>query len=503
VEGSDVRDLVIGIDVGTTTVKSAAFALPDLAVPVAVRKRPSVTLSPRPDWSEVDPHAVEQAALGTVRELVADVGPGRVAALGISGTACGAWLSGRGASPARPAILWNDGRAADITRTWARDGRMSRIFELSGNVPFPGYTLSVIAWLAAHEPAVLEASSVLLWCKDWLRFRLTGVAATDESEASYVPFDIVRRTWSEELFELTGTAPWWRLFPELLPPRTTLPLTAEGARGTGLAAGTPIAVGATDIVAGLVGAGATRLGGTVTILGTSANSTVVAAEPPWEPRNVGIMAASPLGRWARSLINTSGSATLDWGARLLAGGDVDRLMALAAEAPEGADGLVLVPYLSPAGLVSPRLDPHATGTLAGLRTHHGPAHIARAIVEGLASAVADCYANMALPVKEIVAVGGAARSDLLLQALADLAGRPVVRLAGEEFGARGVAVLAAWAIGATDDLDALSGSVRSERTFEPRSDGPLAGALERYQGLAAGTGIARIVPGPIVAEPGS
>lgn len=494
-EGWDVRDLVIGIDVGTTTVKSAAFELPGLEAPIAVRKRPSVTASPHPDWSEVDPVAVEEAVLATVRELVAETGADRVAAVGISGTACGAWLVDRAGGPVRPAILWNDGRAADITRSWARDGQMDRIFEVSGNVPFPGYTLSVVAWLAAHEPETLDAASSLLWCKDWLRFRLTGIPATDESEASYVPFDISARTWSEELFELTGVHPWRRLFPELLSPRATLPLTSEGARGTGLPKGTPIAVGATDIVAGLVGAGATRLGGNVTILGTSANSTVVAAEPPWEPRNVGIMAASPLGRYARSLINTSGSATLDWGARLLTSGDLGRLFALATEAPEGSDGLVLVPYLSPAGTVSPRVDPNATGTLAGLRIHHGAAHVARAVVEGLACAVADCYANMAVPVAEIVAVGGAARSDMLLQTLTDVAGRPVVRLAGDEFGARGVAVLAAWAIGVTDDLDALSGTVRREHRFEPRPDGPHAGSLERYQALARAAGISRQAAG--------
>ena len=486
-----MQDLIIGIDVGTTTVKSAAFALPDLESSVALRKRPSATVSPRADWSEVDPVAVEEAALATLRELVAEVGADRVAAVGISGTACGAWLSDRAGRSVRPAILWNDGRAAAITQAWARDGLMERIFAISGNVPFPGYTLSVLVWLARHEPEALGAAAAILWCKDWLRYRLTGELGTDESEASYVPFDIVARSWSEELMELVGVRSWLGLFPELLPPRTTLPLSRDGARATGLPVGTPVAVGATDIIAGLVGAGGTRPGGTVTILGTSANSTVVAAEPPWEPRDVGIMAASPLGRYARSLINTSGSATLDWGARLLTDGDVDRLLALAGDAPEGSDGLVLVPYLSPAGTVSPRVDPGATGTLAGMRVHHGRAHVARAIVEGLALAVADCYANMAVPVTEIVAVGGAARSDMLLQTLADLSDRPVVRPVGDEFGARGVAVLAAWAIGVSEDLDALSGAVRHERRFEPRRDGPHAGALARYQALARSTGLSR------------
>lgn len=482
---SDVRDLILGIDVGTTTVKAAAFPIDDLSVAVRVARQSAAGYAPRPGWSEADPAAVEAATFATVRGLVSDLGASRVAAVGISGTACGAWLLGRDGRPVRPAILWNDGRAAEIVADWHRKGLTNRLFAISGNVPFPGYTLSVLAWLSANEAESLEQSEWLLWCKDWLRWRLTGVPATDESEASYVPFDIVRRTWSEELLDLTGVASYRRLLPPLLDARTVLPLTEAGAGKTGLLTGTPVAVGATDIVAGVVGAGASRPGGTVTILGTSANSTVVADKPPFEPRNVGIMAASPLGRWARSMINTSGSTTLDWAARLVTGGDVEHLLDLAATVEPGAEGVIFVPYLSPAGTVSPRVDPHATATLAGLRSHHGPGHVARAAVEGLALAVADCYATMALPVHEIVAVGGAARSNMLLQTLADLTGRPVVRPVGDEFGARGVAVLAAWAIGAVDDLDQAAGAVPEEQRFHADSMSRATRALAQYQALAA------------------
>ncbi len=477
-------EFVIGVDVGTTTVKSAAFAMPTLDVPVALSRRPSVTRTPRRGWSEADPDAVADAAFSTVREVVAEVGAERVVAMGITGTACGAWLLGGAGRPVRPAILWNDGRAADVTAGWHASGAMSRVFDISGNAPFPGYTLSVLSWLAAHEPESLRESTTVVCCKDWLRHLLTGDIASEESDASYVPMDIRTRGWSDELLEVTGTAAWRRLLPELLTPRTTQPLLPSAARLTGLRAGTPIALGATDIVAGVVGAGATKPGDTVTILGTSANSTVVADQVPWEPRGVGIMAASPLGRYARSLINTSGSETLDWGARLLTGGDVGRLLALATDAPEGADDVVLVPYLSPAGTVSPRFDPKATGSLTGLRSHHGPAHVARAVVEGLALAVADCYDHMALPVERIRAVGGAARSDLLLQTLADLTGRPVERMAMGESGARGVAVLAAWAVGLTEDLDGLAGAARVSTSFDPRPEGRLVGALQRYQAHA-------------------
>lgn len=476
-----MRDLAIGIDVGTTTVKSAAFVLTDLSRPIAIHRRRSVGVAPRPDWSEIEPRSVEDTTFETVRDLVAEVGADRVAAVGISGTACGAWLADGHFRSVRPAILWNDGRAAGITADWHARGLMETIFSTSGNVPFPGYTLSVLAWLDRNEPDSLRRSSMVLCCKDWLRGKLTGILASDESDASYVPFDIVRGTWSDPLLELAGISDWRHLLPPLLDPRSFAPLTGEGAARTGLPVGTPVAVGATDIVAGVVGAGATAVGGTVTILGTSANSTAVAAEPPFEPQNVGIMARSPLGRYARSLINTSGSASIDWGARLVARGDVRAFLELAAEAPEGGDGLIFVPYLSPAGTVSPRVDPHATGTFAGLRVHHTPAHIARAIVEGLAMAVADCYAHMAVPVREIVAVGGAARSDLLLQALADLTAIPVVRLAGEEFGARGVAVLAGWAIGAIEDLDEAAARVAREREFVPRASSALRSRLARYQ----------------------
>jgi sugar (pentulose or hexulose) kinase len=482
-----VRDLLIGIDVGTTTIKSAAFSVDDPRTPLLVTRRPAHHDEPQPGWSEVDPRRVEETAFATVRELVAELDPGRIAAVGISGTACGAWLADEHFEPVRPAILWNDGRAADVTAAWRDAGLMERIFAISGNAPFPGYTLSVLAWLARHEPDSLARASRVLWCKDWLRGKLTGVIGTDESEASYVPFDVVRRIWSDELLEIAGLSRWRHLFPDLLDPRATAPLTAEGAARTGLLSGTPVAVGATDIIAGVTGAGAVRVGGNVTILGTSANSTVVSAEPLFEPWGVGIMARSPLDRYARSLINTSGSATLDWGARLLTDGDVEALLELGAEAPPGALGLSFVPYLRPAGTVSPRLDPQARGILGGLRVYHGRSHVARAIVEGLAAAVADCYAHMAQQVDEIVVIGGAARSDLLLQALADLAGRPVVRLSGDEFGARGVAILAGWAVGAIDDLEATAASLDASRRFVPQSDGPLRGALAAYQDLAART----------------
>ena len=109
-----MADVVVGIDVGTTVVKSAAFALNDLSAPIAVHRRPAAAHSPRPGRSEADPAAVEALAFGTLRAVATEVGPERVAAVGISGTACGAWLLDAAGAAVRPPILWNDGRAAAI-----------------------------------------------------------------------------------------------------------------------------------------------------------------------------------------------------------------------------------------------------------------------------------------------------------------------------------------------------------------------------------------------------
>ncbi len=479
--------LLLGIDVGTTATKAALFDADRPTVPLAVARRSSATRVPHPSWSECNPEEVRDAVTGCVRELTARDGvPGRIAAIGLSGTACGAWLV-RGIEPVRPAILWNDGRAADIVARWHADGRMDEIFALSGNVPFPGYTLAVLAWLAEHEPGSLAAADGMLFCKDWIRAWLTGVQGSEESDASYAPFGIADRRWEPRLLELTGTAGHAHLLPELFPPGRTDPLRREAADALGLPARVPVALGATDIVAGCVGGGAVAPDHAVTILGTSANSSLVTDAPSFEPRGIGIMAAAPLGRWVRTMVNTSGSMTLDWAAGLLSGGDVNRLIAMAGGA-DTSDLPVLLPYLSGAGVVSPFVDPYARGAFAGLRAGHGPAEMARAAVEGLAFAVAHGYAVMPNAVEQITAIGGAAQADLLLRTIAGATGATVTRPRGSEFGARGAALLAGLDLGLFD-ADAFArhaGTLEVDRTFEPGDEvAALTARFDRYRDCAA------------------
>lgn len=473
------RTLALGIDVGTSTTKAAVFDLDDPVEPLTIAGAPSAVEHPRPGWSEADPFKVLDTVLDCVRAAISQLDTvGRsssdVLSIGISGTACGSWLIDVDGALVRPAILWNDSRAAHIVDEWRRAGITDELFGLSGNVPFPGYTLPVLAWLRREEPQSLRHAGATLCCKDWLRFNLTGVVATDESDASYFPFNITRRSWDEQIMRLCGVEDLYGLLPPIASASDTQPLLPAIANEWGLRSDVSVAVGATDIVAGLVGGGALSDGDALTILGTSANSSVVTNEPEFSPRNLGIMAAGPGRCWARTMINTSGSTTLDWSAALLGLDSPTELETLALDASGKTDRPVLVPYLAGAGTVSPRYDPLARGSLVGIRSQHTRADIARAAIEGLAFSVADSYKTMTRPVAELTAIGGAARSNILLQSIANALDVTVHRPVASEFGARGVALLAGAASGhytAAEFVDAAK-RVQRDMTFSPDADAP-------------------------------
>ncbi len=479
-------DLVLGIDVGTTAMKAAVFDISRPEQPRAIGRADSQTKQPRPGWSERDPDDVLRGVAECIRDATCSINGEDIKAIGISGTACGAWLVAKG-SAVRPAIMWNDGRAAGIVSEWHQDGTMGEIFDRSGNIPFPGYTLPVLRWLIENEPESISKSEKLLFCKDWIRAWLTDVWVSEETDASYAPFGIKDREWDDRLLEITGTEKAKDLLPTLENPRRVDPLLPEVASELGLTAGIPVALGATDIIAGCVGGGAIEPGHAVSILGTSANSSTVTEDPEFEPREIGIMAAAPLGRWVRTMLNTSGSMTLDWAARQLTNGSVGELLEL-AEVAELSDLPVLLPYLAGAGVVSPFVDAKARGAYLGLRVDHRPQELARAALEGLSFAVADSYDSMPTKVVEITAIGGAARSDLLLQTIADACDARIVRPAGEEFGARGVALLAAYSAELINEseLGELVGMLDIEKEFQPNRD-RVHDRLERYRTCSAAT----------------
>jgi sugar (pentulose or hexulose) kinase len=464
--------LLLGIDVGTSVVKAAVFDASGRAVTVARHRFPVDT--PRPGWSEADMERLWEDVAAAVAEAAAEDGSG-VDALSLSAIACGAWLVDAAGRPLRPGILWNDGRAADLVAGWQAGGVLEEVFRLSGNVVYPGYTVPLVRWLMEHEPEVMVRCRWVMCCKDWIRLRLTGEVATDESDASYMPFDIASRRYSERLWDLCGVAACADRFPPVRASTAVAgALRGTVARALGLRPGIPVVTGMADVTATTLGAGVVAPDHACSLLGTSCLNNVVWDRPLTAPFGVGITAATVGRRWVRSLVNTAGTMNLDWfiaqvwpGGPGTSFGDVE---AAAAQVPIGADGLLYHPYLNTTGVVSPFVHPHARAQFFGLSREHTRAHLARAVLEGVALAIQDCYQAMPTPPTEIRLAGGGARSPLWCQIIADCTGRRVLVPAGEELGALGAAMLAGLATGCYGSPEEAASHVGIARVHEPNSD---------------------------------
>jgi sugar (pentulose or hexulose) kinase len=476
------KNLILGIDAGLTRTKAALFDAAGREV--AVEGVSNEISQPFPGAAERSMDEAWTDAVKAIRgALVAASASGaEVAAVGVTGAMVGVWPVDDGGRPVRPAVLVADTRgqeAIDCAKT-GDPNAMDRIFRSDGCVVEPGCTLPALRWLFDHEPAVMARTRHVLTCKDWLRFRLTGELAADASEAAVAPGDARTRDRSLEMLRLFGLESRARLFPPVRPSESIGGLVNKAAEAeTGLPAGTPVAIGAGDVPSSAIAAGAVEPGMACTILGTTCHNGVVADEPLFEPPNIGLLFTLPDWLWLRVMVNLAGTPNIDWARRTLFSEMADQvagvsvyaeLERIAAQRPAGVDGLLYHPYLSEVGLIAPVVARGARAQFSGLRAAHGRADLLRAIYEGVAYSIRDCYEAIGRPIGEIRLVGGGARSDFWSQLIADVVGRPVLIPEGSEFGAKGAALLAGVAIGrsrSVREAARAAGAVR--RRFEPNA----------------------------------
>ncbi len=469
---------ILGIDIGTTLVKSVAFDVHGKVL--ALARRPSGFDIPKPGWAECDMQVVWTKVCMSLQELtVALADRYEIMSIGVAGHMGGAWLLDERQKPLRPAILWNDGRAVSYLQHWQRDGTIYALFQRSHNTPAPGFTLPVLRWLRDHQPEVLARASHLLFCKDWVRFCLTGELATEESDASHLPGDVHTRSFSIDALALCGVQDCARLLPMVLDSGQVAGYVSENAaRETGLCRGLPVVTGLADVSATLLGAGALEPGCTTAIAGTSLLNCVTMAQPCLNPVGVGVSFLLPLKRFVRALPNQTGMLALEWFNRELMPRDADgrlsdmtELEMLAMSASPGARGVMFHPYLNSTGVLAPCYEPRARGRFWGLGIQHTRADLLRAVYEGIALAMADCFAGLPVSQEPIRLVGGAANSPFLRRLFADTTGRPMVTLQCREAGAMGVAMLAGVATGVWSDLHAaIADCCRLEEATEPHPE---------------------------------
>ncbi len=458
---------VVCVDAGTTLVKAVGFG--DDGRELAVERQGVTVDRPSPGWAEQDMAAVSDAVSTTVRAVVAQLG-GTVSFLAITAQGDGCWLVNEDGAPTGPAVLWNDSRGSAHIRAWLQAGVLDEAFRINGSLASAGLPNAILTWFQDEQPQRLRKSASSLTCGGWLFSELTGTVAADESDAAAPFLDINTRKYSDRLLELYDMRWARRLLPQVLgDDERVAPLSAGAAQRTGLPSGLPVVLAPYDIASTALGAGAVAVGQTCTILGTTLCTEVVTDVPRLDGPAAGLTIPSGApGRVLRAFPTLAGTGVLQWTCSLLGLATAAELGELAARSPVGANGLSLLPYLSPGGERAPFLDPLARGSLSGMTLEHTRADVARAVFEGLSLVVQDCLLASGTASSELRVSGGGAASNFWLQMIADTTGVPVLRSTDTEVGARGAMLVGAVATGTADDLeDAAAEHVRARDVFRP------------------------------------
>ena len=464
----------LGLDIGTSGVKAILVA-PSGDVEAAATT-PLTLSTPQPGWAEQDPDAWWDATTRSIREVLAGKPNASISSVGISGQMHSSVFLDRAGAVVRPALLWCDGRTTDecaeITRQ--ADGEET-LRDWVRNPALEGFTLPKVLWLRTHEPEAYARVAAVLLAKDFIRYRLTGVLATEPSDASgTLMFDPARLRWSEEVLQATGVSR--TLLPDVGGSSEVLGhVTADAARHTGLAEGTPVVGGGADNACGAAGVGVIMPGDAVASWGTSGTVLAPTDQPIVDP---GLRAHTFChvvpGIWYVMGVVLSAGGAFAWYrdqlARELASlPNADAMLdAEAASVAPGADGVTFLPYLQ--GERTPHRDASARGAFLGLSLAHTRAHLTRAVVEGIAFALRDSISilhELGLSPNELLLTGGGAKSAFIRRLQADVYGLPVSTVNREEGPAYGAALLAAVGVGAFPDLRAAAAATLTRAPSEP------------------------------------
>jgi len=456
----------VGIDIGTSGTKALAIDESGRILADAMETYPSYV--PKPLWSEQEPEDWWRATVASIRKVVrkAKLKPADVRGIGLSGQMHGSVFLDKNDQVIRRAILWNDQRtAAECAEIEDRAGGRKRLIKMVANPALTGFTAPKILWLRNHEPRHFEKTRKILLPKDEVRRRLTGEYATEVSDASgMLLLDVAKRSWSKKL--LTALDLDVDLFARCYESEdVTGQLTPRAAKTLGLTTDCVVVGGAGDCAAGAVGTGIVNRGVLSTSIGTSGVVFVHSDEVKIDPEGrVHTFCHAVRGKWHMMGVTLSAGGSLQWFRNELCRADAaaakrkkqevyDVLTAEAAEAPPGSHGLFFLPYLS--GERTPHADPDARGCFVGLTHAHTRGHLVRAIMEGVTYSLRESleiFDGLGVPVRQIRASGGGARSPFWRQIQADCFGRKVVTINTEEGPAYGVALLAAVGGGAFKDV---------------------------------------------------
>jgi len=452
-------DILIGVDAGTSLIKCVAFSA--TGETIATCSTPNEYISTGDSIVEQDMQLTAKHVIDTIRELVNELGSksANIKAVSITAQGDGLWLVDKAGEPLHNGWLWLDSRSADIASEIENHANYARLFELTGTAINASQNRAQMLWLERHDPDLLDRASACFHCKDYLYFILTGAIAGDQSESLCTFGDFRTGTYSDEVFSLLGLGHRAKLLPPIVDGlEESAPLLAKITDATGLPSGTPVVLGAIDVICSALGGGlfSQSANSALTVLGTTgihvryskdANAVTLPAEKS------GYTLAFPGGGFAQLQTNMSATMNIDWLLKL-----ITEACVIAGQTPDEKTMLdyldqhvmsarpasaIFHPYISTAGERGPFFNADARASFFGLDQNNGLNELARSVFEGICMAARDCYSSLGEFPEEISITGGGANSKSLSTLFATIMNRPVRSVSRDEAGAAGAAMIAA------------------------------------------------------------
>ncbi|MEM3708904.1 MAG: FGGY-family carbohydrate kinase [Nitrososphaerales archaeon] len=451
---TEKMEWLLGIDIGTTAIKVAAYTLDGRREIVFSTK--TVVKCHSYGYAEQDMNEIWNKTANLLRILTKKIHAENIVGVGLSGQSGGLWLVDDFFNPIGNGVTWLDLRGTEIINKLNKL-QIKEIYDMCGWKIFPGAGPILLKWFDIHKPEILKKARYLLRCKDWVRLKLTNIVASDITDMiGFINPDTA--SYSRRVFEILSLDEYYQLLPPLKNPwELAGEITREAAKQTGLKEDTPVVTGAYDVCQSALGAGVTTHGQLFAVIGTAgifaAVSNIALRDPEMK---VSINRHCIPETYILNSQSMLATPNIDWFInefckdlrKKFRGKNVYKLCDRLVESVKAGSGLIIYhPYLQ--GEMSPFMNPNARAMFFGLSLWHDRNNLLRAVYEGVGYSMLDNIVQLLRvletsgkleKLEEVTIIGGGSKSHVWLQILSNICGLNVKVPSGKELGCRGAAI---------------------------------------------------------------
>ena len=434
---------LLGIDVGTSGTKSILYN--ELGREINSSSHSYELISPENGYAEQRPTDWWTATISCIQDILEDdtICASSIVGIGVSGQMHGLVMLDENDNVLHNSIIWCDTRCEAETKLI--NDSVTNYVEHTLNPAIVGFTLPKLLWVKENLPEVYSKVSKVMLPKDYINYMLTGVFATDVSDASGTGyFDVANRCWSEYVLNALNIPIEW--LPKVYESSDVIGNVSKDTQLlTGLCTSTIVVAGAGDQAAAGLGNGILSAGDSSVSLGSSGVVFTAINIPKCEKSGrVHTFCHAVPDMWHIMGVTQGAGVSLNWFKNNFASEmSYNQLDKMAKDIPFGSDGLIYLPYLQ--GERTPHLDSNIRASFVGISVRHEIGHLYRSVLEGVAFSLNDCkqlIEGMGVQIKSMVASGGGAKSAIWLAIIADIMKCELVINEISESGTRGVAMLA-------------------------------------------------------------